>query len=398
EGTFLYMNAGRYHVPFTGSYNFSPTSDGTAAPDTGFARASAAVAKVTDGASGDGSLTVANNVYGAGWNGSQQVPTRDDVFDKIETLAPLASPAFTGTPSAPALSITGTGGGGFLQLANQSSTPSTPTSAGRIYFDSANKFSWIGTNGFTRSFDGTANTANRVYTLPDADSKFPILSQFLTFTGPTAARTFALPDVSTTLCGTNAVCTGYGATANPLSQFASTTSAQLAGVLSDETGSASPGVAMFSNSPTVKAGTSANTTFTIDTTSASQAASIVFSEAGTAKASIQHNPSTLSGGFIIQAGGIASPANTRFAISATGNIGINTTSAFGGGAGVLGMLNATTAPTSTPTGGGIIWIEGGALKYKGSSGTVTTLANPYRTFSRFINPIRAKYGRFMFTK
>lgn len=35
-----------------------------------------------------------------------------------------------------------------------------------------------------------------------------------------------------------------------------------------------------------------------------------------------------------------------------------------------------TAPTGTPSGGGYLYIEGGALKYKGSSGTVTTIANP----------------------
>jgi hypothetical protein len=40
---------------------------------------------------------------------------------------------------------------------------------------------------------------------------------------------------------------GTGLTANPLSQFAATTSAQLAGVLSDETGS---GLAVFNNGPT----------------------------------------------------------------------------------------------------------------------------------------------------
>lgn len=36
-------------------------------------------------------------------------------------------------------------------------------------------------------------------------------------------------------------------------------------------------------------------------------------------------------------------------------------------------LENTTAP-GTPTGGGILYVESGALKYKGSSGTVTTLA------------------------
>jgi hypothetical protein len=33
-----------------------------------------------------------------------------------------------------------------------------------------------------------------------------------------------------------------------------------------------------------------------------------------------------------------------------------------------------TAPTGNPTAGGFFWVESGALKYRGSSGTVTTLA------------------------
>lgn len=46
----------------------------------------------------------------------------------------------------------------------------------------------------------------------------------------------------------------------------------------------------------------------------------------------------------------------------------------GGGVGVLYVANATTAPTSNPTGGGILYAVGGALTWRGSSGTVTTLA------------------------
>lgn len=33
-----------------------------------------------------------------------------------------------------------------------------------------------------------------------------------------------------------------------------------------------------------------------------------------------------------------------------------------------------SAPGSTPSGGGILYVESGALKYKGTSGTITTLA------------------------
>jgi hypothetical protein len=47
---------------------------------------------------------------------------------------------------------------------------------------------------------------------------------------------------------------------------------------------------------------------------------------------------------------------------------------FGGGLGVQFLGNAATAPTSNPTGGGILYVEAGALKYRGSSGTVTVLA------------------------
>jgi hypothetical protein len=48
--------------------------------------------------------------------------------------------------------------------------------------------------------------------------------------------------------------------------------------------------------------------------------------------------------------------------------------AFGGGDGVIGIANATTVPNSNPTGGGILYAEAGALKWRGSGGTVTTVA------------------------
>jgi hypothetical protein len=41
---------------------------------------------------------------------------------------------------------------------------------------------------------------------------------------------------------------------------------------------------------------------------------------------------------------------------------------------VIGIANGT-APTTSPGGMGQLYVEGGALKYRGSSGTVTTIAN-----------------------
>lgn len=61
-----------------------------------------------------------------------------------------------------------------------------------------------------------------------------------------------------------------------------------------------------------------------------------------------------------------------------GNVAINpagvaTSTLFGSGVKVIGIANCTTAPTVNPTGGGVLYVEAGALKYRGSSGTVTTL-------------------------
>lgn len=50
-----------------------------------------------------------------------------------------------------------------------------------------------------------------------------------------------------------------------------------------------------------------------------------------------------------------------------------TPASVGGGAGVVPVVNGT-APTSNPTGGGYLYAEAGALKWRGSSGTVTVIA------------------------
>lgn len=57
------------------------------------------------------------------------------------------------------------------------------------------------------------------------------------------------------------------------------------------------------------------------------------------------------------------------------NFLVGLTAGAGSGEGVIGLKNATTNPSTNPSGGGVIYCDGGALKYRGSSGTVTTLAN-----------------------
>lgn len=64
----------------------------------------------------------------------------------------------------------------------------------------------------------------------------------------------------------------------------------------------------------------------------------------------------------------------RMQINRDGNLGFGGAS-FGSGIKVVFIANRTTAPTNNPSGGGVLYAESGALKYRGSSGTVTTIAN-----------------------
>lgn len=90
-------------------------------------------------------------------------------------------------------------------------------------------------------------------------------------------------------------------------------------------------------------------------------------------ASFQNTSGLATGGFEFFASN-ASYNTTRLKVQNDGNIGVNTT-AFGTSAlGVLSIANGT-APTTSPAGVGQLYVEGGALKYRGSSGTVTTIAN-----------------------
>ncbi|HYG52319.1 MAG TPA: hypothetical protein VD905_15520, partial [Flavobacteriales bacterium] len=58
-----------------------------------------------------------------------------------------------------------------------------------------------------------------------------------------------------------------------------------------------------------------------------------------------------------------------------GNVGLFTSAgSYGSGTKVIFIGNCTAAPSGTPSGGGILYVESGALKFKGSSGTVSTIA------------------------
>ncbi|MEV5429120.1 hypothetical protein [Streptomyces sp. NPDC052701] len=73
----------------------------------------------------------------------------------------------------------------------------------------------------------------------------------------------------------------------------------------------------------------------------------------------------------VASGGTLTLRSTAHATKGTINIGA---SQWNDGTNVLLLGNTTAAPSSNPTGGGYLYVEAGALKYRGSSGTVTTIA------------------------
>lgn len=69
----------------------------------------------------------------------------------------------------------------------------------------------------------------------------------------------------------------------------------------------------------------------------------------------------------------ADGGNVLFQTNTAANVGFGS-SDFGSGTRVLALGNRTVAPSVNPTGGGVLYAEAGALRWRGSSGTVTTIA------------------------
>lgn len=104
------------------------------------------------------------------------VATKQDVAD-----AKLA--ATTGSTTQTSITISGTGGSGFVALPTQSSSPAAPATGVALFANATGKFSWRNAaDTYSRSFEVTA-TADRVFTIPDAS---------FTFAGQNLANTFTL--------------------------------------------------------------------------------------------------------------------------------------------------------------------------------------------------------------
>ena len=117
----------------------------------------------------------------------------------------------------------------------------------------------LGAAGTTGQFGIAGTTSGNVTQTVQAVAGTPTITWGNT--SGTPAVTASAPLAITSSTG-NMTCTTCGVTGSPLSQFAATTSAQLLGVISDETGS---GLAVFNNGPTFIApilGTPASATLT----------------------------------------------------------------------------------------------------------------------------------------
>lgn len=94
----------------------------------------------------------------------QDINTERDILGYLAQ----ATIGVTGRPRIESLSLAGTAGLGYVQIANQSSAPSTPTTSLRLYADSSNRPAWKDTDGFVAALDTTAISADRVFTFQNA--------------------------------------------------------------------------------------------------------------------------------------------------------------------------------------------------------------------------------------
>jgi Phage Tail Collar Domain len=117
----------------TGAYQYisNISANGNYVTDTSYWRLLVSRGLTGTGTSGN------NAIYGLGWSGQTDAPSRNAVYNKIETLAsisqlatlaPLASPSFTGLPTAPTPTI----GDNTTKLATTAFVNTTTDNVGKV--------------------------------------------------------------------------------------------------------------------------------------------------------------------------------------------------------------------------------------------------------------------------
>lgn len=65
-----------------------------------------------------------------------------------------------------------------ISLPAQTAAPATPSSGFTVYADNSGRFSWVGTNGFSRTFDATGITAPRIWVPPDRSGTLALTEEY----------------------------------------------------------------------------------------------------------------------------------------------------------------------------------------------------------------------------
>lgn len=110
---------------------------------------------------------------------------------------------FFTTLSSNNLLVTGSAGAGYLQLARNTSAPSTPTLAIRLWTN-LNQLNALGSSGFNMKLDFSAYTADRLITFPDVAGTVTLLGSTATGTGSVvlaSAPSIDSPTFTTTATG-----------------------------------------------------------------------------------------------------------------------------------------------------------------------------------------------------
>lgn len=355
------------------------------------------------------------------------------VQEELDTKAPLASPTLTGTPLAP----TAAAGTNTTQIAttahvfaersntatltNKTLTNPTINASGGVLVLPATEVPAQTTEGSVvwDSNDDllTVGTGTTRKTIVDTDSTQGLTGKTynkVTITTPTNGATVTIADGKTftlnntlTFSGTDASSVAFGAggtvayTANKLSVFAATTSAELAGVISDETGT---GALVFATSPTlsqatintdvkvpiVYGSTSASGTLTLASTTNATKGTVFLGGSGDV---VRLNTTTngvltagsSNGTFTVDTGTYYKAGGTDVAI-ADGGTGLSTAPTNGqiligsGSSYVLGSIASGTGITVTNAAGSITVANAGVtsltgtanrVSVSGSTGTVT---------------------------
>lgn len=312
--------------------------------------------------------------------------------DELDTKAPLASPALTGTPTAPTAAADtnttqiATTAHVFAERSNTATLTNktltnptinagsgtvvlpgavTPaqTAEGSVVWDTDNDLLTVGTGSGRKTLvdtDSTQSLSNK--TVNNVTITAPSSSATLTIAN---GKTFTLNN-TLTFGGTDAssVAFGSGGTVayqgGTLAQFAATTSAQLAGVISDETGT---GALVFANSPVLDTPV-INTSLRVPT--------VFGSNANSANLTLSSTSATTKGAVLLGASGDTVKLNTTTngVVTTSGGDGtfsVDTTVYYKSGGTDVAIGDGGTGLSTAPTNGQILIGNAGAY----SLGTLT---------------------------